>query len=447
MSLELKDFGGAYFVKDKAKEVFPDLKPLVLFIKAKNVTAAGEIFKGRITEHYPEYDGDYFRAKIWEHREDLPRIESGVFCSDFFDTAAIWNENTKEPEFKPETVESVDDGATAVAVMKQVPPPSERMTLVKDLDLMYRAYCLVMFGPVEEVSASQRGQMLDVYNDDFDVIHPLREQAEAITKEPRVLSLQNEKQTECLTWVRRNARQDAKWPDYKNLFTKWLDSAQETHTETEEREDETQPTIQNETELPAVCPGRSAQLDKELNDVFEKREPAPLTDRETEIAYALNDLISGRTTIMDEGEAAGAISCTGHPVAHVISLLMADITITELHLAPDFSDEEIHDVATTTLDAWTDDLNIRQQVMLDAIVEYRKPAPAPVCTVQPCSDEEVEKISAPAMTTLTYRQQLTIAALQGLCANPAYCNSSEEIPKIADWLATGLSQMLDGDDE
>jgi exodeoxyribonuclease VIII len=251
--------------------------------------------------------------------------------------------------------------------------------------------------------------------------------------------------------VRRNARQDAKWPDYKNLFTKWLDAAQEACTETESvGKDETKPSAPDETDLPAVCPGRAAELDKELNDTFEKREPAPLTNREMEIAFALNDLIFGRTIIMNEGEAASVIACTGHLIPQVIALLMADITITELHLAPDFSDEEIQDVATTTLDAWSDDPNIRQQVMLDAIVEYRKPSPskssAPVSTSQPGNDAEPEQIIASSPTALTYRQQLTIAALNGLCANPAYYHARNSLPLMAIDLANDVIDMQDGVD-
>ncbi|MCW4985671.1 MULTISPECIES: hypothetical protein [Enterobacter] len=453
MSVELKEFGNAFFVKDKGLKKDPNLKSLVIFTRALNKSAAEVIAAGKLAEHRPANIEDYFKAKIWEHREGLPRIESGIFSSDFFDTVAVWDASAGEAAAAPSETEPKDNTED---FRQENPPSAERMSPVKDLDLRYRAYCLVMFGPVDEVSASQRGQMIDVCNDDYDAINPLREQAEAITKEPRVLSLPREKQSECLTWVRRNARQDAKWPDYKNLFTRWLDTAQDTRTETENGNDETKPPVPGKAGLPAVCPGKAAQLNRELEEAFAqnasnevaKEEVRPeLNAREIEIAHALNDLISGRTTIMDEGEAAGVIACTGHLIPYVIALLIADITITELHLAPDFSDEEIHDVATTTLDAWSDDLNIRQQVMLDAIVEYRKPAPAPVCTVQSCRNEEVEKINAPAITALTYRQQLTIAALQGLCANPAYCNTSEDIPKIADWLATGLSQMLDGDDE
>ncbi|MBF0032845.1 hypothetical protein HAX39_09630, partial [Citrobacter freundii] len=91
------------------------------------------------------------------------------------------------------------------------------------------------------------------------------------------------------------------------------------------------------------------------------------------------------------------------------------------------SDEEIHDVATTILDGWSDDAAVRQKIALDAIVEYRRPEPPkavliepPVVTVRPKKEPEPTPAPVAEPTTLTYRQQLTLAALQGMCANPAY---------------------------
>ncbi|EMO5715860.1 hypothetical protein RVW00_000797 [Enterobacter bugandensis] len=434
MSVELKEFGNAFFVKDKGLKKDPNLKSLVIFTRALNKSAAEVIAAGKLAEHRPANIEDYFKAKIWEHREGLPRIEPGIFSSDFFDTVAVWDASAGEPVAAPSETEPTDNTED---FRQENPPPAERMSPVKDLDLRYRAYCLVMFGPVVEVSASQRGQMIDVCNDDYDAINPLREQAEAIAREARVLSLPPEMQAECLVWVRRNAREGAKWPDYKNLFTRWLDTAQDTHTETENGNDETKPPVQGKAGLPAVCPGKAAQLDREPEEAFSRNasnevakvEVRPeLSDREIEIAHALNDLLSGRTPIMNGDEAVRVVLYTGHSIPHVIPLLVADIITTEDCLSPDFSDEEIHDTATTMLDAWSDDLNVRREIMLDAIVEYRKPAPpkssAPAIPPQPVNDAKPEQLSAPS---LTYQQQLTIAALQGLCGNPAYARAPSDI--------------------
>ncbi|HDC4592389.1 TPA: exodeoxyribonuclease VIII [Enterobacter cloacae] len=277
-------------------------------------------------------------------------------------------------------------------------------------------------------------------------------------------------------------------PDQKTIDTA---SRPKPRTNAEQKEnDETESTVPGETLPPAVCPGKAAQLDKELNDAFaqspapenqtgdqprvenlgggvfsvdalinttasnevEKQEvpPAP-GEREISILHALNDLISGRTDIMGKEEAEGVVACTGQLVSDVIPLLMEDITATEFCLSPDFTDEEIHDVATTMLDSWTDDISVRQKIALDAIVEYRRPEPPksvvldpPSVTAKPKAEPEpAPEINAP-LSSVTYLQQLTIAALQGLCSNPAYCNQYEELPAMAAGLARSVINHQEG---
>ncbi|HDC4382508.1 TPA: exodeoxyribonuclease VIII [Enterobacter cloacae] len=277
-------------------------------------------------------------------------------------------------------------------------------------------------------------------------------------------------------------------PDQKTIDTACRPKPRTTAEKKEN--DETKSTVPGETLPPAVCPGKAAQLDKELNDAFaqspapenqtrdqprvenlgggvfsvdalinttasnevEKQEipPAP-GEREISILHALNDLISGRTDIMGKEEAEGVVACTGQLVSDVIPLLMEDITATEFCLSPDFTDEEIHDVATTMLDSWTDDISVRQKIALDAIVEYRRPEPPksvvldpPSVTAKPKAEPEpAPEINAP-LSSVTYLQQLTIAALQGLCSNPAYCNQYEELPSMAAGLARSVINHQEG---
>lgn len=139
------------------------------------------------------------------------------------------------------------------------------------------------------------------------------------------------------------------------------------------------------------------------------------------------------------------MACAGKLVSDVIPLLMADITTTEFCLSPEFSDEEIHDVATTMLDSWSDDISVRQKIALDAIVEYRRPAPPksvvldpPAVTAKPIAAPEPAAVTNAPLSPVTYLQQLTIAALQGLCSNPAYCNQYEELPAMAAGLARSV---------
>lgn len=250
--------------------------------------------------------------------------------------------------------------------------------------------------------------------------------------------------------------------------------------------DETKPSVPGEALPPAVCPGKAAQLDKELNEAF-AQSPAPeqqasdqprvenlgggvfsvdalinnspsnevkktenrpeMSEREIEIAYALNDLMSGRTRELSLEEAESDVLRTGHPFAHLIDLMITDIADTEFCLSPDFEIDEIQMVAACILDQWSDDISVRQKIALDAIVEYRRPAPPksvvldpPAVTAKPIAEPE----PAPApetnepLSSVTYLQQLTIAALQGLCSNPAYCNQYDELPAMAAGLALSV---------
>ncbi|AVH83839.1 hypothetical protein A6J81_01915 [Citrobacter braakii] len=608
MTTGLKKFGGRFEPKKSALEKNSTLPVYVAFKQTKNKTIAKTLLHADFIQFAPDYADDYFAPKVWEAAEGMFCTVEGQFYTDLFTGDIIWNAEKGEPELimiEPELAgdnEQLNAGA-----------PEEKMKSVKELDVLARAYCLAVFGAIDEIPPSQYGQLIDMLNDDE--YNSLREQAEAIAKESRVLALLPEKQTECLAWVRQKARNNAKWPDYKNLFSKWLDTpadkrepvklkagepetGDETHTEsgctlgggnvtdrvlphtlatlrrevcigilgiamdfdiyelphavhdrakkmeetgTDERftawwkqlrrtpgildfsraaiialiksspediyrdpvklreyinknltesdhanpgplivdiacgrtsaplpqknnevvlNDQSEQTLPNETEIPAVCPSRAAELDRELDAAFansasnegektevtEQEDDRPLLDdHEIEIAHALNDLLSGRTDIMGKEEAEGVVACTGHIIADVLPLLIIDIATTEFCLSPNFSDEEVHDVATTILDGWSDDAAVRQKIALDAIVEYRRPEPPkpvvmdpPVVTVKPKKEPETVFAPKPAPMALTYRQQLTLAALQGMCANPAYRGDFDELPHMAAALAAGV---------
>ncbi|HGY3717999.1 TPA: hypothetical protein ACNVDX_003682 [Citrobacter gillenii] len=609
-------------------------------MKAPNKGVAESIIFGKLAEIYPEHIDDYFKPKVWEDREGLPGVVANTgFHDDFFDDSVIWNAETGEPErvlAEPELAddgEQLNDGAA-----------EQKMTVVKPLPANYRAASLVLFGPVEEITAAQYGQVMDLVHDDESSF--ARELAEAIAREPCVLALLPERQEELLAHIRETVKETAQWTDIKRPINKWMDTppaqresvrlnesgietGNETHTEsgctlgggnptdrilphtlatlrrevcigilsiamdfdiyelphavherakkmeetgTDERftawwkqfrrtpgildyskaaiialiktspediyrdpvklreyinknltesdhanpdplivdiacgrtsaplpqknnevslNNQTEQTLPGETEIPAVCPARAAELDRELNAAFANGAPAErdeelrhktslmlaqqrgecipelgddptdpkwdsmagsasnegektevteqeddrplLDDHEIEIAHALNDLLSGRTDIMGKEEAEGVVACTGHIIADVLPLLIIDIATTEFCLSPNFSDEEIHDVATMILDGWSDDAAVRQKVSLDAIVEYRRPEPPkavvidpPVITAKPKKEPEPTPEPASESSALTYRQQLMIAALQGVCANPAY-RSCEEL--------------------
>ncbi|MES0230179.1 hypothetical protein KDV34_02675 [Citrobacter portucalensis] len=598
MTIGLKNFGGRFEPKKSALEKDSTLPVYVAFKQAKNKTIAKTLLHADFIQFTPDYADDYFAPKVWEVEEGMFCTVEGQFYTDLFTGEIVWNAEKGEPEriiVEPERAggnEQLNADAT-----------EEKMKPVKELDVLARAYCLAVFGAIEEITPSQYSQLIDMLNDDE--FSPLREQAEGLAKEPRILAMLPEKQTECLAWVRQKARDNAKWPDYKNLFTQWADTPPykrepvkcvQTGTRSSDKptmselatrlryrtamgklsrsmdfdvcsppvgiemrintmlcskdveiddwcapfsrtpgihdyhpasivaiiktadeklhiypgelrqyidsciagfdcvnppqlvidiacgrtsaplpqkkdgaksDGETEQTLQDENLPPAVCPARAAELDRELDAAFansasnegEKTEVTEQEDyrqlldaHEIEIAHALNDLLSGRTDIMGKEEAEGVVACTGHIIADILPLLIIDIATTEFCLSPNFSDEEVHDVATTILDSWSDDAASRQKIALDAIVEYRRPEPPkpivmdpPAVTAKPKKEPELT-VSAPGsnftngepFTTLSYRQQLTLAALQGMCANPAYRGDFDELPHMAAALAAGV---------
>ena len=568
---------------------------------------------GKLAAEHPEHIEDYFKVKIWEHREGLPCPEFDVFTSDFFETVAVWNTNEPAAKQQPDTEENWQEDERA-----------EVMKSVRLLDQHSRAACLALFGAVEEITAAQYGQVVDLINDDDGCFQ--RELAQAIVKEPRVLHLSTERQEELLAWVRKTMLVSTQWPDIKKALTKWLDTppAQrepatppaETKTDSgatlgggnqtdrspdmvhnlatlrletaigilavamdfdiyaipseimrrakemeskgtdprftawwnklratpgildysraaiialiktapeelymrpvdlrayinreliesdhanpdqktiaiacgtvkrETTNDETKPSVPVEAELPAVCPARAAELDKELNEAFaqsagnndqpkienlgggvfsvdalmggasnegEKQEvPPALSERDVEIAIALNDLLAGRTRQLSASEAEYSIAISELPVSDLVFLLMEDVAATECLLSPDLDDDEVQLIGAVILDEWSDDKFARQKVALDAIVEYRKPAPPKVQNPESVNQELVQKPEsvnhALVETSRTYRQQLTIAALNGLCANPAYCHVRHDLPLMAIDLANDVIDMQDGVD-
>ena len=628
MTTEIKEYGGAYFPKDKALKKNIDLKPLAIAVKAATKAIAEAIIFGKLASERPEHIEHYFKVKIWEHRDGIPCPAFDVFTTEFFESAAIWDTEKGEPAARPAPDNNGNNTVTDTT--------SETKTLsVSGFSTCFRAASLALFGPVDEVTASQYNQIVDLSVDTEST--PERENMEAIHHVPRVLALHPEKQLALMAHVAQTVKPAATWPERAKVMEKWLDTpaakrnqvnlpSKETHTESgvtlgggnatdrspdmmhnlstlrievavailslydeidiyaipnkffvpakamaeaeqdprftawwkqlrgtpgildysraaiialiksapediwlnpvklrefinreliesnhtkpdqktieiacspkqrdinksEDNAFQVQQTTDNK-ELPVVCPGRAAQLEKELNDAFAKDTASEqhtkiekigdgvfsvenlmansaakdqninvpednrqaMTERQIEVLYALDDLLTGRTNVMAKEEAEGVVSCTGHLIPQIMPMLMDTIITTESCLSPAFSDEEIHDVATTILDAWSDNEAERLKIVTDAIVEYRSepelPQPAvidpPVITAKPKKADDhnpQQMVDVMHPTALTYQQQLTIAALHGLCANPVHGNALDDLPAIAADLAAGIIRL------
>ncbi|SHI10142.1 exodeoxyribonuclease VIII [Pantoea sesami] len=525
MSVELKVFGGAYFPKDKALKKSPELKPLVTAVKAGTKAVAEAVMFGKLAAEHPEHIEDYFKVKIWEHREGLPCPEFDVFTSDFFETVAVWNTNEPAAKQQPDAEENCQEDERA-----------EVMKSVRLLDQHSRAACLALFGAVEDITAAQYGQVVDLINDDDGCFQ--RELAQAIVKEPRVLHLSTERQEELLAWVRKTMLVSTQWPDIKKGITKWLDAAEEKKISTkndnsdlnnktmlrynialgvisrsmdfdidstpigiEQRanamlsdkndtevtnwflqlsrtpgvydfhssliiamiktceegvhvypaelrkyidsvisvvdcknpdqlihdiacgrssspipqiisdknsNDETKPPVPVEAELPAVCPARAAQLDKELNEAFAQGADDKQNDQQLErnLAASRGEFVEGISDPADpkwvDGSVQPKIENLGGGVFSVDSLIGGGTS----------NEVEKQEVPSKSAETVSDD--------------------------QDSNNGEPEKMPVSAPTAPSYRQQLTIAALQGLSSNPAFAHKFDELHLMAIGLAENV---------
>ncbi|MCA1920964.1 hypothetical protein [Buttiauxella noackiae] len=260
--------------------------------------------------------------------------------------------------------------------------------------------------------------------------------------------------SEARDWLEANGR-------YENgeKSKGYADWKQKNHQENNKNEDATEQSSQNTADVLVTDRSEDGKLAEDAagdgdptQEVGTEDTRVLMSDREIEISHAINALLSGCTDVMGKEEAEGVVTCTGHLIPEVFPSLIADIAATELCLSPDFSDEEIHHVATSILDSWSDNEAKRQIVALDAITELRTelPAPAviekPVIKVKPRPEpEEIHAQAVHANTSpgLTYRHQLTIAAIQGLCANPACFGVFDEIAEMAISLANATDREND----
>lgn len=175
-----------------------------------------------------------------------------------------------------------------------------------------------------------------------------------------------------------------------------------------------------------------------------------LSPRQVEICIAINELLSGRTGVIGNDDIDELTAAIAHPFCELVPLLIADIESSESLISPGFSDEEIHSVTTTILESWSEDKAKRQKTALDDIVLWRKEVlelakeKAKEKTLAPVAVELPPPAVEPAtQSALTFKQQLLLAAVQGLCANPAHATSFEEIPHMANVIADCLSPEND----
>ncbi|HHA2246069.1 TPA: hypothetical protein ACOEHG_000896 [Enterobacter ludwigii] len=490
MSVELKVFGGAYFPKDKALKKTPYLKPLVITIKSTTRAIAEAVMFGKLAAEHPEHIDDFFKIKIWEHREGLPCPEFDVFTSDFFDTIAVWNVNAGEPATLPEsdidgTPEEDKSGLELKAVAR--------------LDQTSRAACLALFGSLAEITAAQYGQVVDLINDDAGSF--TRELAEALTKESRSLALAPERQEQMLAWVRENAKESAQWPDIKKLIARWIDVPADKRPQANSRKD-------NYTDSGVTLGGgnltdRSPDLVHNLSTLRIEVAIAILSMFDEIDIYSIPNKFLSPAKSMAEAEQdpcftawwkklRGTPGVLDYSRAAIIALIKSapeDLwtdpvalrayinreLVESDHANPDQktiklasnprpreapekreSKESLTAVQNKEVlpvvcpgrsaqlekelnEAFSDQLAPEQHQQVDDKPEAVNP-PLPEES-EKAAEQHAAATSELQTNVLTYSQHLTLAALQGLCANPAHGTSFDDIADMAVQLAAGVVRI------
>lgn len=490
MSDEMKVFGGAYFPKDKALKKTPGLKPLVIAIKSTTKAIAEAVIYGKLASEQPQHLDDYFKVKIWEHREDLPCPEFDVFTPDFFDTIAVWNVNTGEPAAKPE----IDGSKDLEDVNIQV-----ELKAVARLDQASRAACLALFGPLTEITAAQYGQVVDLINDDAGSF--TRELAEALAKESRSLALAPERQEQMLAWVRENAKESAQWPEIKKLIARWIDAPLDKRPQATSKKD-------NYSDSGVPLGGgnqtdRSPDLVHNLSTLRIEVAIAILSMFDEIDIYSIPNKFLSPAKAMAEAEQdprftawwkklRGTPGILDYSRAAIIALIKSapeDLWTDPVALRAYINrellesdhanpDQKTIDLASNPKPREAPEKNeshesltpLQDEVVLPAVCPGRSAQlekelneafshtmtqehhqqmddkPEAEILPPPEDPEKLAKQRAPATSesqiyVLTYHQQLTIAALQGLCANPAHATSFDDIADMAVQLAAGVVRL------
>jgi exodeoxyribonuclease VIII len=98
------------------------------------------------------------------------------------------------------------------------------------------------------------------------------------------------------------------------------------------------------------------------------------------------------------------------------------------------------------LEEWSDNPETRFDFLSRSYAEYLEIDEDREETANPAAQQPEPIAIEQPTNTLTYQQQLTIAALNGLCANPAYCNQYDDLPGMANWLASSIIRQQENND-
>ncbi|PLD73697.1 RecE family exodeoxyribonuclease [Klebsiella pneumoniae] len=180
--------------------------------------------------------------------------------------------------------------------------------------------------------------------------------------------------------------------------------------------------------------------------------PEQRHQREIEIDQQIRSALNGASTVLSQAEAADLIKNTGVDEARFIDRVSFDLFFIEQEREITVTDDEIHHLTCDALENWLDVPAARVKMLCEKLEAYRECVASETNTEEaPITQPEAVKLDPPAVSVKPqaesqkepceeiplgdFEQRLVASALQGLCANPAWCTSYDEIPSMARWLA------------
>ncbi|ELY4673362.1 hypothetical protein SM021_004012 [Cronobacter muytjensii] len=209
-------------------------------------------------------------------------------------------------------------------------------------------------------------------------------------------------------------------------------------------------------EKPAVADAGATYKEEKADEKEATGEPAEdnpaqqeLSPREREICTEVEFALAGKADQFRAEEVAKMIEATGEEVSLLAFLITLDIWGLEQEQPEPFTKEDIHHFTLALLDEWSSNHETRFDRLCAIYREHQwfkeGDTESAGTDAHGGSQELQQQDTAPAFScALTYRQQLTLAALQGLCANPVHGRAIDELAMMASDIADRVLQHQEG---
>lgn len=206
-----------------------------------------------------------------------------------------------------------------------------------------------------------------------------------------------------------------------------------------------EPNIKLEKTAPAATPAGNRTVFT-LEELTAGPDRPAMTQREIDICCLINDTLSGGTNIVSASEASEQLEKLGLRKCDFVPALITDLRSIEQRNGDELADNEIPDLVVDALDGWRGNADERQEFLMEAVTNWRNTLATYDELAQGGAINFAPALPLAQPLDTCRRWQLTIAALQGLCSNPAFALSTNDIPRIAASIGRSTFQLAQEQD-